>query len=452
MRGVELSRKLRLCAAGVLALTLFLAGALLGPLRPKLSEGSPTQFGSSQDAPLSLAASSGSLDANISTLQTRVRAEPEDWASLASLGLAYTQKARVSADPSYYPKAESVLQRSLALEDTENHQAMLGMGALALARHDFAEGLHWGLRAKKVNPYNAQARGIIGDAYTELGRYDEAAEAFQAMVDLRPDLSSYARVGYARELHGDVGGAIRAMSMALSTAQGDPSDAAWVGYQLGELYFNSGRYAAALREYRNSRFLDRTSVLPDVGIARVAAARGDLDQAQRLLERVTTRLPSSEYVILLGDLYMVDGKRRRARRQYELVGAIERLYRSNGVNVDLEQALFDADHGRDLEAALTRMRAEYRRRQSVHVADALAWTLYRLGDHAQAYRYSKESLRLGTKSALLNFHAGMIALELGRSREARTYLTRALDINPYFSFLHHETATRTLDRLGGPRR
>ena len=49
--------------------------------------------------------------------------------------------------------------------------------------------------------------GIMGDAQTELGRYDQALATVQRMVDLRPDLASYSRVSYQRELHGDLPGA-----------------------------------------------------------------------------------------------------------------------------------------------------------------------------------------------------------------------------------------------------
>ena len=174
----------------------------------------------------------GSLDATIATLQEHLRANPSDWRGLASLGLAYIQQARVTADPSYYPKAEGVLRRSLQIDRTENLDALVGMGALAAARHDFAGALRWGLQAKALNPYNASVYGVIGDAEIELGRYHQAFATFQTMVDTRPDVSSYARVSYARELMGDVPGAIEAMKGAQAFA-GSSADAAWAAYQVG---------------------------------------------------------------------------------------------------------------------------------------------------------------------------------------------------------------------------
>src|SRR6185436_19174759 len=138
-------------------------------------------------------------------------------------------QARVTADPSYYPKAQGVLRRSLGLERDDNFAAMVGMAALAAARHDFAGALRWGEQAKSINPYNGNVYGVIGDAQVELGRYRDAFATFQTMVDTRPGVASYARVSYARELMGDVPGAVQAMEAARDIA-GTPADAAWASY------------------------------------------------------------------------------------------------------------------------------------------------------------------------------------------------------------------------------
>jgi tetratricopeptide (TPR) repeat protein len=265
------------------------------------------------------------------------------------------------------------------------------------------------------------------------------------MIDLRPDLSSYARVSYARELRGDTTGAIQAMRLARSAA-GNASDEAWACFQLGELFFNSGNYNRARDFHREGARLDAASVLPEVGLARVEAATGDIDRAVRRLRRVTRRQPFGEYLTLLGDLLDTAGHSTEAKKQYALASAITDLYRANGVNVDLEEALFDADNGRP-KRALSAARAEYDRRQSVHVADALAWALYANGEYEAAYRYANEALRLGTRSALFHFHAGMIAAELDRTADAIEHLTAALEINPHFSFRHGPVATSVLDDL-----
>lgn len=391
----------------------------------------------------------GSLDQTIQNLQSRLRALPGDWQGFASLGLAYVQQARITADPSYYPKAEGVLARSLGLERRDNFAAMVGMAALAAARHDFAGALRWGERAKAINPYNANVYGVIGDAQVELGRYEDAFATFQTMVDTRPGVASYARVSYARELMGDVPGAIQAMRAARDIA-GTPADAAWASYQLGELFFNRGDLAEAKAAYARGVESDPDYVPPFAGLAKVAWARGRVPAAIAGYRAVVSRYPSSEYVIALGDLYAVAGNAQEAARQYDLVRAERQLSRSSGVNVDLELALFDAAHD-DPAGALAAARDEWAKRRSVHVADAYAWALYANGRFAEAADYADEAMALGYRNASFAFHAGMIQLELGNDAGARSLLSEAVRINPFFSIQYAPVARATLASLGDVR-
>jgi tetratricopeptide (TPR) repeat protein len=392
--------------------------------------------------------SARSLADVISSLQQRLRAEPSDWRTHASLGMAYVQQARITGDPGYYPKAEDVLRRSLVLHGGENFEALLGMASLAASRHEFGSALDWAEQARAVNPHNADAHAVVGDALVELGRYAQAFDTFQTMIDLRPDLSTYARASYAWELQGSHRNAVRAMELALQAA-GSPVDAAWASVQLGDLGFSVGRLDRAAERYRRAVAADESFIPAHAGLARVAAARGRIDQAIRGFEWVVERSPSPEYVIALGDLYAMRGSGELAGQQYSLVEAQQRLLQANGVNVDLEIALFQADHLIDLNHALDSARREWDRRRSIQVADVLAWTLYANGRYEEAIGYADQALRLGTKNPLFLFHRGMIERELGRQASARRDLARALDINPHFSILWSGEAARALESLGG---
>lgn len=435
----------RAAAVAAMAVAVFLLAGL-GLFRGlRTDEAAPTPGGA--DAAAFTGPAASSLDDAIGSLQARLRAEPADWRALASLGLAYVQQARVTADPSYYPKAEEALHRSLHLNVDDNDVAAVGMAALAAARHDFSAALDWGVRARAINPYGAAVYGVIGDAQLELGRYDEAFKTFQHMVDLRPDLSSLSRVSYARELVGDVPGAIAAMEQAKRYAS-DPADKAWASYQLGELWFNGGDLPSAAAAYREGARLAPAYVPNLAGLAKVAWARDDLDGAIRGYEDVVARYPSPEYVIALGDLYRETGREALADQQDGLLHAEESLLEASGVNVDLEQALFDAGHG-DPRAGLAAARAEWQRRHSVQVADALAWALHENGRDEEAARYARLAMRLGTRSALFLFHAGTIQRSLGNVASARTLLAEASEINPFFSIQYAPVLQRALARLGG---
>ncbi|MGH2693343.1 MAG: tetratricopeptide repeat protein [Actinomycetota bacterium] len=429
---------MRLLSAGALAVVVMAAGTL-SPWRGSDDEPAvPTP----RDL-VGPVVADASIERTISALQERLR-DQKDPHLLALLGLAYLQRARISADPAYYPKAESSLRASLGLQSDRNPDARLGMGLLALGRHDFVGALRWGRRALEAAPHDPDVRGVLVDALVELGRYQGAKRALQEMVDMRPDLASYARVSYLRELHGDASGALGAMRLARAAA--GAADRAWVEHRLGELFFDKGSLRSARRAYQRSAGLLPDYIPARVGLAKVEAASGHLGSAARILSRVVNSYPLPEAVVLLGDAYSAMGRHGAAERSYDLVHAIDRLYRANGVNTDVELALFEADHGDPL-VALDRATAEYERRQSVQVADALAWTLYSTGRYEAARRVARETLRLGTRSALFHFHAGMIDMRLGRLSSARAHLRRALMINPYFSVLHARTARRTLARL-----
>ena len=52
-----------------------------------------------------------------------------------------------------------------------------------------------------------------------------------------------------------------------------------------------------------------------------------------------------QYVVSLGETELAAGKTADARRDFGLVGAEERLLQANGVNTDVDLALFEASHG-----------------------------------------------------------------------------------------------------------
>jgi len=185
------------------------------------------------------------------------------------------------------------LTRALA-HDPGDAQASTSMGLLALARHQFVGALQWGDRARQLDPAGARPLGIIGDAQIELGRYPEAVRTFQAMVDRRPDLSSYARVSYARELFGDVDGAIAAMQQAVEAGGAVPENGAYTRVLLANLYFNGGRLAEAEAAYRRALFDQLRYPYALAGLARVEAMpmRQPVTRA-RLRRRMTWRPPSS---------------------------------------------------------------------------------------------------------------------------------------------------------------
>jgi tetratricopeptide (TPR) repeat protein len=408
----------------------------------------PTAAAAHQQTP---AAASGvkatSTEQLIAATQAHLRIAPGDVQALDTLAAAYLQRVREVGDPSFYAKADDLLGSALRLSPNDGEATLLS-GSLALARHRFTDALAWGQKAAALDPHGAGPLGVITDAQVELGRYDDAVITVQHMVDVRPDLASYSRVSYLRELHGDTDGAITAMRMAVTAGGPVAENVAYVQVLLGNLSFNRGDLAAAEEQYQAALRQDPGYVNAEAALARVRAAQGRLGEATTLYRSAVSAYPLPQYVIALGDVLTASGDVQGAAQQYDLAAAEQRLLSSTGgVDVDQELALFDADHHRDLPGALAAAQRAMRDRPSVQSADALAWTLFQGGDPRAALDATRSAHRLGTRDALFFFHTGMIEAALGMNAPARDDLSTALSINPFFSVLQSGVARATLEGL-----
>ena len=157
-------------------------------------------------------------------------------------------------------------------------------------------------------------------------------------------------------------------------------------------------------------------------------------------------MPLPEYVIALGETLEAMGDDAGAKDQFELAAVLITLFQANGVVVDVDLALFEADHG-DAAQALELATAGYAGAPTIRAADAIAWALHRLGRDQEAARRSGEALRLGSRDPLLRYHAGAIAAALGKTADARRDLEAALATDPGFSATGAAAARRLLDSL-----
>ena len=348
----------------------------------------------------------------VAIAEVRLADRPNDAKAMAALASALLVRVRETYDPRLYARAGELLDRAAALAPRDADVAVTA-GNLALSRHDFAVALNWGEVAQAAAPARPAVYGVLTDAYVELGRYDEAIAAAQRMVDLRPDLSSYSRVSYLRELHGDIDGAIDAMRRAIQASAPRSEGTAWSLVQLGNLYLVKNDLVAADHAYADALSRVDGYVFAVAGQARARAARGDLAGAVRLNEAAAQRLPVPDFVIALADLHARLGDATRAAQDADLVWAMEQLLKANGVRTDVDLALFDADHDLRLVDALTAARAEYQIRPSVTVAMTLAWTEYKNGDLQQAARHARDALRLGWRDPASLHRAAQIARAAG---------------------------------------
>lgn len=110
-------------------------------------------------------------------------------------------------------------------------------------------------------------------------------------------------------------------------------------------------------------------------------------------------------------------------------------------------ALFWSDHDIKLDEALAMAQRQRSARQDIYTCDALAWALYKNNRLGEAKASIEEALRLGTRDALIYYHAGMIYDGLGDKRTAAKYLNLSFAINPTFDLLQAEKAKQILEAI-----
>ena len=380
--------------------------------------------------------------AEVAKLQAAVAADPSNPDAQRALAEGLLQLIRETLDPGLYEPAERALREADRLQP-DDARTLAALGTLQLGRHQFAEALETGRRAIGLSPGLAAAHGVVVDALVELGRYGEADDAASRMFAAGDDLGALARLSYLRELRGDLEGARDLMAQAAGTAGVEPEHEAFALSILANLQRWTGDPDAARASWQRA-----LQLVPDhppslAGLGRLALGQGDLEAAAARFGQAADVVPLPVYVVAIGEIDAARGDQGAADRQFALARAEIELFQANGVTVDLELALFEADHG-DPSRALELALAAYEATPTVRAADAVAWALHRQGRDADARTWSRNALRLGAVEPLLRYHAGAIEAAVGDRAAARRDLRAALDTDPGFGAAGAADARRIL--------
>jgi tetratricopeptide (TPR) repeat protein len=420
------------------------------------------------DGPKSIPLAGSRLDSEtdkqIQSLQLHVKLAPGDYSGYDLLGSAFFQKARETGDIAYYDLAEQTLKKSLDLAPHDFHAAdpLVHIALVYMGEHRFKDALAYAQQAISLGSGSLPAFAIEGDAYTDLGDYDKALEAYSTVQTLGQVTSSPlalacmsdSRIAYLRFLHGDSEEAIRLMRGAIAAAlqiNVPRENLAWLYFELGERYFQAGELESAALAYQSGIGADPDHYRSLAGLARVRAAQGEFNESIQLYQRSIAIIPFPVYVEELGDVYRRMGKEKDAQQQYDLVEYIGHLGELNRVLANRELALFHADQDIKLPEAMELARKELEVRHDIYTWDTLAWVLYRNGRLEEAAAAMEKALALHTNDPLLLFHAGMIYHALAKDSEAEDFLSRALKANPHFHVFHAEVARKTLEDIGQAR-
>ncbi len=107
----------------------------------------------------------------VELLEAEARGPEASPMTLALLGLGYQQLFRESGDPTWLSRAGVALRKGRDGAPSDPI-AVTGLAQLAVTQHRFNDGATLARAALRLDPESSAARGALGDALFNLGRYD----------------------------------------------------------------------------------------------------------------------------------------------------------------------------------------------------------------------------------------------------------------------------------------
>jgi tetratricopeptide (TPR) repeat protein len=387
-------------------------------------------------------------DLDIDFYRRRVERDSMSARDFTQLAGLYLQRARETADNQDLVRAEEITRHSLRLRTKRNGAAIGILASSLLAQHRFAEALQAAQQLIEYDSSSISARGLLGETQLELGKYDDARHTLGALSSYRQDLSVAPRLARWEELRGDPEAARRLLRDARDEAlqqHGIPREQlAWFQLRLGDLALRNGHANEAERELRAGLKIAPQDYRLLGTMARLEFVRQEWESAIHYGEDAIAQALDPATLGLLGDAYGALGDSTKSQEYYR---AMELTVLHQPGPFHRAWSLFLLDHGREVPAVLAKVREELETRRDIYGYDLLAWALHRSGRNEEARGPMMRALALGTKDAMLLYHAGMIEHALGAEAAARRDLTLALSINPIWHPSQPREARALLDSL-----
>jgi len=367
----------------------------------------------------------------IAWAQQAIEKNPSRHQSYNELAMALARRARETSDVSFYAQADAALEKSFQLAP-DNLEGEKVRTWVLLGKHEFAKARELARALNKRTPDDVLIYGFLADANIELGSYDEAEEAAQWMLDIRPgNVPGLTRAAYLRELFGDIDGSIELMNSAYQQTQpAETEDRAWILTQIAHLHILTGKLADAEKLLQQALTLFPGYHYALGNLAQVRIAQRQYSKAVELLRQRYEGAPHVENLYALAEALERSGnlgEAKAAYREFERRACKETAWADNA---NRELIFYYADHARQPERALRIARLEAGRRRDVHTLDAYAWALYASGRFAEARRQIESALAVGVRDSKLFYRAGAIALKSRDRLAAARYFKQSLDLNP----------------------
>lgn len=365
----------------------------------------------------------------------KIEKDPNDHNSYIKLAEIYVNEARVTGEHGYYyPAILSLLDNLLAKNPTGDipFKAMSLKSSVYLSLHQFATARETAEQAAKLNPDNAQIYGALVDANVELGNYPEAVKMAETMMDKRPDLLSYSRASYLREIHGDPKGAIQAMTMAVESGYPGFENTAWTRNTLAHIYETYGDLVSAETQYKNTLAERPNYPFALAGLASIEKKKGNVKEAEKLLNDAAGIIPEVAFYAELAELYQSTGRTAEAEKTTTDVLAMMADDEAKGHMMSLEYAKVYMNLVHDYDKALAYAITEYAARPTnIDVNKALAEIYFRKGNIREAEKHLSIAFSTGSKNPELLMIAGLISFANGNAKQGFDFVKTSRETDPY---------------------
>ncbi len=381
-------------------------------------------------------------------LYSEILKNPHDWDAVLSLVRLYMLEGRITGEHGhYYPAALKMLDHIQGQSQDEDalFQSNFLKASVLLSLHRFDEALTYGERALEMNAYHASTYGTLVDAHVELGNYAKAVELADQMVSIRPDLRSYSRISYLREIHGDISGAQEAMEMAIKAGMPGYEDAAWCRLTLGGLHESYGELTEARNQYQKALEERNNYPFAIAAIAGIEMKNQNYDKALALLDSACNIIPEVGFYEQKAELYLATGQEKEA--QNIIVEILEMLEddEAHGHIMNLEYAKLYRDLIEDQSKALEYAQKEYEKRpDNIDINLMIASIFYNMNAMDLAEKYLQKAQRTQSKNPELILLSGLIRYERGLQDEGKQMLKTSLEQDPFQQNAHVEKAKMLL--------
>ena len=376
----------------------------------------------------------------ISVYEEKVAQSPDSSFFLSLLADQYLRRFREMADIEDVLRAEQAARRSLALQPRNNQVSSMLLASALLSQHQIREALDVINDGQNVAVDNPSIISLKASIQMELGDYEVTHQLLQNLDQEASNSGKNAVLARYLELTGNLASARQILNEAMQEMDSfytNPAEIrAWFHVRNGDLAFASGDFTLSEQRYREALRLFPRHIAAFTGLARLYAAQHQWQEALNAANQGIELMPLVETLSYKADAQLALGDQEGAAETEDLIGVVAYLSKVKGI-YDRALAVYYTEHGTHLPEALEIARSEVAVRDDIYAEDTLAWAAAANGQWQEAERAARRATRYGTEDALVQFHAGMIALHLGNREEAIKRLTQAVNLNPQF---HHKYA------------